>query len=66
MYIVGFGKRDVDVFVFYLILFVWVEYFKFDDSVDKLDILFDKMVKEFIVNKIDFYFGDEIILLKYV
>lgn len=41
------------------------EYSKFDDSVDKLDILLDKTVKELIANKIDFHFGDEIILSKY-
>jgi len=64
-YIAGLGKRDVDVLVIHPISSAWAEYSRFDDSVDKLDSLLDKTVKELIANKIDFHFGDEIILSKY-
>jgi len=45
------AKRDVDVLVIHPISSAWAEYSRFDDSVDKLDSLLDKTVKELIANK---------------
>jgi len=64
-YVSNAGKRDVEVLLIHPISSAWSLYSKFDDSVDKLDMLLDRTVKELISQKIDFHFGDEIILSKY-
>jgi hypothetical protein len=64
-HIVTQGKREVKVLMIHPISSAWCVYSKFDDEIDKFNELFDTITKELVANKIDFHFGDEMILSKH-